>query len=400
MTILDLYDDATFEAVRDQLVDAADHELYADYFEEAGVDPASIESWDDFRSLPFTSVEELLSDVEEHPPEGSLFEDGSMISFTPAKEGELPVYETPGDIERYEEIHETIYDRIGLKPGMRGIMTHSYHHFGTGYITHRQLEAFGIEVYPAGPGHAERTANIIQEFDIDIFVGNPSFALKVADHGADAVDFVIGGGEPFTSIPGQREAVHEAFDSLESAVDNFGLRQATPIAIECAAEDGLHVVDESVIVEIVDPDSGKVLGAGERGEVVLTHVEKEAMPLVRYRTGDLSVLKGGDCPHCDATVTMPKGVFGRTDERLKVKGVKVYPEGVFLVLVGFPDLTGNHQIRVSRPHNTDKLTVVVEGAADEEDLREKLTEQLQLTPDEIQFVDELGNVPTVVDERH
>jgi phenylacetate-CoA ligase len=125
------------------------------------------------------------------------------------------------------------------------------------------------------------------------------------------------------------------------------------------------------------------------------------MPLVRYRTGDLSVLDGRDCPHCDATVTMPRGVFGRTDERLKVKGVKVYPEGVFLVLVGFPNLTGNHQIRVSRPENTDDLTVVVEGTADEDELRQKLTDQLVVTPDTIEFVDELDDdAPTVVDERH
>lgn len=400
MTVLDLYDDGTVETVRDQLGAAADHELYESYFAEAGIDPDDVDSWADFRELPFTSVDDLLSDVEDHPPEGSLFEAGSLISFTPAKAGELPVYETPGDIERYEEIHRTLYERIGLEPGMRGIMTHSYHHFGTGYITHRQLEAFGIEMYPAGPGNAERTADIIQEFDIDVFVGNPSFALEVADRGADAIDVVIGGGEPFTSIPGQREAVHEAFGGLECAVDNFGLRQATPVAIECAAEAGLHVADESVIVEIVDPDTGEVLDPGERGEVVLTHVGKEATPLVRYRTGDLSVLEGGDCSHCDATVTMPKGVFGRTDERLKVKGVKMYPEGVVLVLAGFPDLTGAHQIRVSRPGNTDTLTVVVEGTADEEELREQLTEQLQITPDKIRFVDDLGDVPTVVDERH
>lgn len=400
MTVLQLYDDETLESLADQLVSAADLELYAEYFADAGVDPGEIDTWADFRQLPFTGLQDLLDDIERHPPEGSLYRDGSMISFTPAKDTDLPVYETPADIERYERLHETVYERIGIEPGMSGIMTHAYHHFGTGYITHRQLEAFGVEMYPAGPGNAERTAEIIQRFDIDVFLGNPSFAMEVADHGADAIDIVIGGGEPFTSIPGRRAAVHEAFGGLECAVDNFGLRQATPVAVECAAESGLHVIDESVIVEIIDPDSGEVLDPGERGEVVLTHVGKEAMPLVRYRTGDLSVLQAGDCPRCDARVTMPKGVFGRTDERLKVKGVKMYPEGVILVLAGFPELTGEHQIRVSRPNNTDKLTVVVEGSADEEELREKLTDQLQITPDEIRFVDELGDGPTVVDERH
>jgi phenylacetate-CoA ligase len=107
-----------------------------------------------------------------------------------------------------------------------------------------------------------------------------------------------------------------------------------------------------------------------------------------------------DCPHCEARVTMPKGVFGRTDERLKVKGVKMYPEGVFLTLVGLPGLTGNHQIRVSRPDNTDRLTVIVEGEGDEDEVREALTEQLLITPDELRFVDDLEAGPHVVDERH
>lgn len=399
-TVHDLYDDETLDALQQQLTSVGDIAFYRDHFDEAGVAPADVDSWEAFRELPFTDTDDLLADVEANPPEGSLYRDGSMLSFTPAKDTDLPVYETPEDIDRYCEHHETIYERIGIEPGMRAIMTYTYHHFGTGYITHRQLENYGVEVYPAGPGNADRTADIIQEFDIDIFFGNPSFALEVADHGGTAIDIVVGGGEPFTSIPGQRESVHAAFGDLRCAVDYFSLRQATPVASECAAEDGLHVSDEVMLVEIIDPDTGDVLEPGERGEVVLTHLDKEAGPLVRYRTGDLSVIEAGDCSHCDATVTMPKGVFGRTDQRLKVKGVKMYPEGVFLTLVGLSGLTGNHQIRVSRPDNTDKLTVIVEGDGDEDEVREALTEQLLITPDEIRFVDELEDGPNVVDERH
>jgi phenylacetate-CoA ligase len=399
-TVHDLYDDAALAAVRDQLASVADTAFYRDYLDAAGVDPGDVDSWDAFADLPFTDTGDLLADVEANPPEGSLYREGSMLSFTPAEGDALPVWETPDDLDRYARFHGRIFDRIGIEPGTRAVNTFGYHHLGTGYLLHRELEAHGVEVYPAGPGNAERTAGIVEEFDVDVFVGNPSFALEVASEGGTGIDVVFGGGEPFSSVPGQRETVHEAFDDLSCAVDVYGLRQATPVAAECAAEAGLHVSDEAMLVEVVDPDTGEVLEPGERGEVVLTHLAKDAQPLVRYRTGDLSVLEGGECAHCGATVTMPKGVFGRTDQRLKVKGVKVYPEGVFLTLVGFPDLTGNHRIEVSRPDNTDRLVVVVEGEADEAALRDALTERLLVTPDEIRFVEDLAEGPTVVDERH
>jgi len=105
-----------------------------------------------------------------------------------------------------------------------------------------------------------------------------------------------------------------------------------PVAAESDDEDGLHVVTDYAVVEIVDPDSGEVLPEGERGEVVVTHVRKAGLPLIRYRTGDLAELerRGDD-------VVLPDGVIGRTDERLKVKGVKVYPESIETVLAAFED---------------------------------------------------------------
>lgn len=401
MDLYDLYGDATFESLRDQLEHYGEVDLYDTVFAEAGLAPGDVDSWEAFRQLPFTTVEDLVDDVERYPPTGSLYEPGSMISFTPAKDRQLPVFETPADIERYAEVHGTIFDRLGVEPGMRAMVILSYHGFGTGYLLHRALEYHGIEVIPAGPGDAERKAELIDEFDIDLVWGNPSFALEIAQHGGESLDCFIGGGEPFTSIPGQRERVHEAFGGLEWAIDYFGLRQAWPVAVECAAETGLHVVDDYMLAEIIDPETGEVLPLGERGEVVLTHLDREAGGLLRYRTGDLSVLDEGTSPHVEgSTVVMPKGVFGRTDEQYKVKGVKVYPGGVGLVLAGIDGVSMNYRITISRPDTTDHLSVTVEGEADEEVLREELTEQLLVEPDEIEFVDELEEGPTVVDERY
>lgn len=400
MTLYDHYPDGTLDRVRSQLAHLEETDLYESVFEESGLAPDEIDTWEDFRRLPYTTTEELLADVDENPPLGSLHELGSMISFTPAKDRQLPVFESPEDHVRYAEIHETIFERLGIEPGDRAVITLAYHGFGTGYLLHRALEHYGCEVIPAGPGDSEETARIIDEYDADVLWGNPSFALEIAEHGGDSLDVFIGGGEPFTSIPGRRESVHEAFDGLDCAIDYFGLRQAWPVSVECAGESGLHVIDDYMLAEIIDPDTGEVLPPGERGEVVLTHLGREAGALLRYRTGDLSVIEAAECDHCGATITMPRGVFGRTDERHKVKGVKMYPEGVALVLAGFPDLTMNHRIRISRSNNTDELTIVCEGDADSEALERELTKQLQIRPDAIEFINDLEDGPTVVDDRY
>jgi phenylacetate-CoA ligase len=135
---------------------------------------------------------------------------------------------------------------------------------------------------------------------------------------------------------------------------------------------------------------------------MVEHLNREAGAVLRYRTCDLSVLDEGTSPHVDgSTIRMPKGIFGRTDEMHKVRGVKVYPKGVPLVLAGFPNLDPmNYQLSISRPKNTVNLTVTVVGVAPEDDLWDGLTEQLQIRLNRIGFVDELDEGSTVVDERY
>jgi phenylacetate-CoA ligase len=254
------------------------------------------------------------------------------------------------------------------------------------------LEELGAEVIPAGPGDTEATAATIETYDVDALVGNPSFARKLGDAGA-SVDVFVGGGEPFTSVPGLRESVKEALGA-QTAVDYFGTRQILPVAAETAAEDGLVVLNDYALVEVVDPDTGEVLPYGERGELVVTHLRKEASPLVRYRTGDLA-----EWEERDGEVVLPNGVIGRTDGRLKVKGVKLYPEALGAVLAGFPDLSGEYRLTVSRPESTDRVELVCEGEADIEALRAAVRDRLLVTPDEVSVVESLDGTG-VVDERY
>ena len=381
-----MYDSDTLAAVREQLERATEHDFYAD------IDPSAVDSWDAFRDLSFTTGAELVEDFEADPPTGSLYEGAAMVTFSPMGDGLQPVFDTEADLEHQAAVNADVFERVGIEPGDRVVNTFGYQLFGTGYVVHRALEELGAEVFPLGPGDSEQAAATIQQFDADALIGNPSFALKVGEEGGE-VDTFVGAGEPFTSVPGRREAVKEALGAT-TATDYFGTRHIMPVAAETDAEDGLHVVTEYAVVEIIDPDTGEVLDAGERGEVVVTHVRKEGIPLVRYRTGDLAELEvRGD------NVVLPDGVIGRTDERLKVKGVKVYPESIETVLASFEGLSGEYRIEVDQPETTDRLTIVCEGEADVDDLRAALGDRLLVSPDEVELVEELGE-GGIVDNRY
>ena len=388
-----MYGRETLDAVRAQLERVTDHTFYAEKFADAGVEPGTLDSWDDFREVPFTTTEELVADFEAAPPTGTLYDGAAMVTFSPMGEDLAPVFDTQADIESQAAVNADVLAAAGIEAGDRVVNTFGYHLFGTGYVIHRGLEELGAEVFPLGPGDSEQAADTIERFDVDALIGNPSFALKIGDAGG-SVDTFVGAGEPFTSVPGRREAVKKALGAT-TATDYFGTRHIMPVAAETAAEDGLHVVEDYAVVEIVDPDTGTALEAGERGEVVVTHVRKEGLPLVRYRTGDLAALEVRE----DAVV-MPDGVIGRTDERLKVKGVKVYPESVETVLASFEGLTGEYRVAVDRPDSTDRLTITCEGTADTEALRAALADRLLVSPDEVEVVEDLEGGGGVVDNRH
>ena len=367
--------------------------------DEAGFDPASLTSWADFEDVPFTSGADIVADIEANPPEGTLYPGVSMLSFTPSGDDIFPVYETANDLEVYAEVTGRLFENGGISEGDRVLVTFGYHLLGTGYILQRGLEYIGAEVIPAGPGNTERSARIVDEFGVDALVANPSFALKLAGHIDSDIPVFAGGGEPFTSVPGKREEVKEALGA-DTAFDFFGTRWSGNVAGECAGEAGMHVATDFAIIEIIDPDTEAVLEPGEQGEIVITHLHKEGMPMVRYRTGDLGQLTAEECHHCGESVTLPGGILGRTDERVKAKGIKLYPESIHSVLSGFDGLSGNFQVEVSQPDATDRIRIVCEGSAPREELLAKLSERLLITPDELDFVDDLEDGPLIVDDRY
>ena len=389
------------DILRKQLARNYQHPFYRKKFDEAGMKPENIKSLKDFQKLPFMTRDDLNAAFESERFGGFMRNDVVRVNFSPSGTGLIPILQTARDVEVMDNVNARAFERAGVSMNDVVMITFSYHIFIAGLNFHGGMERLGAKVVPLGPGSTERALEIAEMVKPTVLISNPSFALKLAGEGLDGLNSFIAAGEPFTSVEGYREKVKNAFNGA-TMIDYYGMAECLPIACECKYENGLHVIDDFVHVEIIDPDTGEVLEEGERGEVVVTHLNKDAMPMQRFRTGDLSMIERFECD-CGKTVTMPRGVFGRTDEMYKVKGVKFYPSQLNLVLKGFPELTGKFRAIIKRTEKgTDYLEVEVEGqeSVDHRKLEEAMKNALLISPNKITIVDRLEKDRAVVDLRY
>jgi phenylacetate-CoA ligase len=284
------------------------------------------------------------------------------------------------------------------------VINSSYHLVVSGHTGQSAFVELGAKVLPLGPGETERQVEIINRFGATVLFGFPSYCLKLAEAGAKGrIRVMIAGGEPFSSIEGRREQVKNAFGGNIIAADLYGLSGFNVVAMECRNENGMHILEDEVYAEVVDPETGDLLPYGERGELVLTHVNRRAMPFIRFRTGDLTVLDRVPCK-CGRELTLPNGVFGRTGEMYRVKGLKFYPSVIVLALAG---ISGVHPLKyrvfISRPAGTtDYVKIKAQGdpnVVNSEEVKKKLALRLLFEPNEVEIVQDWEDGPTVVDER-
>jgi phenylacetate-CoA ligase len=175
-----------------------------------------------------------------------------------------------------------------------------------------------------------------------------------------------------------------------------------PVARSCRYDQGLHIMDDLVFAEVIDPSTGQNVPYHEKGELVLTHLYKEASPLLRYRTGDLTYMIREKCK-CGREISLPKGVIGRTDEMLKIKGVKFWPSQVGNILREFPEYKDRYRVVVRSELGVDRLELIVEGSESEKDKANELSKRLKqetlLAFDRIEIVEKWEEGPLVIDER-
>jgi phenylacetate-CoA ligase len=385
--------DEAIERLREAVAYMQQFGMYRDKLDRIGLEPGDIDSIETFRQIPTMDATDLARDVETHPPHGSLVPaDDSIVrvNFTPNPhlDGKMPIVSTQRDLDSTHRAD--IYRTLGVTEDDVVLNTASMTPFPFGWAIAQAAEEIGATHIPMGPGNSERQAEIIQQYDVTVICGFPSFIRQIAEateEVIDGVELVVAGGEPFTAIDGYRERVRDAFGGTPTVVDGYGLSEVGPVAREMPSEDGMHVFTDRVFPEVIDPDSGELLERGEKGELVVTHLTDTSVPVLRFRTHDLTILDVQDGDYM-----LPEGVFGRTDRMKKLKGVKVYPDELILYLVGIDGVDHeNVQFEIEYPRDsTQRLGITVAGDSDvisEEGLASMIESKIGISIDGLRIVE-------------
>ena len=339
--------------------------LYKKKLDEAGIKPDDIKSIDDLKYLPFTTRD----DLRDNYPFGMFavpMEDVVRIHSSSGTTGKPKVVGyTRNDIEMWAEVMARTIACGGAGKNDIIQVTYGYGLFTGGLGIHYGAEKIGATVIPISGGNTRRQIMVMQDFGSTMLACTPSYALHIADTaqemGADIRDlplkYGIFGAEPWTN--NMRKEL-EAKMGVR-ATDIYGLTEVIGpgVASECEVQDGLHVFDDHFVPEIIDPETLEILPPGTRGELVFTSLTKEAFPIIRYRTRDLSMLYPAPCP-CGRTHARMERITGRTDDMLIIRGVNVFPSQIESVLLEVDGVAPHYLIVVNRKDSLDSLEVWVE----------------------------------------
>ncbi|HEV3239905.1 MAG TPA: phenylacetate--CoA ligase PaaK [Casimicrobiaceae bacterium] len=339
---------------------------YRALFEAAGFHPNDLRSLADLARLPFTTKK----DLREHYPFGLFAVPREQVVRIHASSGTTGkptvVGYTRNDIEVWATVMARSIRAAGGRPGDIVHVAYGYGLFTGGLGAHYGAEKLGCTVIPMSGGMTERQVQLIVDFEPDIIMVTPSYMLAIAEEmerqGIDpkscSLQIGIFGAEPWT--PTMRQAIEAKLDI--DAIDIYGLSEVIGpgVAQECIeTKDGLTVWEDHFYPEIIDPETGAALPDGEPGELVFTSLTKEALPIIRYRTRDLTRL----LPPTARAMRRIEKITGRSDDMLIVRGINVFPTQIEELLLKHAALAPHYQLEIARPKNLDELTVLVECAA-------------------------------------
>jgi phenylacetate-CoA ligase len=340
--------------------------FYRKTFDEAGMLPGDIKSLDELKRLPFT----VKQDLRDNYPFGMFavpMENVVRIHASSGTTGKPTVVGyTARDIDTWAEL---IARSLASAGASRGDIIHNAYGYGLftgGLGVHYGAEKLGASVIPVSGGNTKRQVIIMKDFSPTILTCTPSYALHLAeaaeDEGVSFRDLKFKSGI-FGAEPWSEDMRHEIESKLGlTAIDIYGLSEiiGPGVSIEChEAQQGLHIFEDHFIPEIIDPQTGDVLPYGETGELVITSLTKEAFPVIRYRTRDITSLNVEPCI-CGRTHVRMDKVSGRTDDMLIIRGVNVFPSQIESVLMQIEGVEPHYQLIVDREDNLDILTVRVE----------------------------------------
>jgi phenylacetate-CoA ligase len=340
--------------------------FYRRAFDEAGVQPDDLKSLDDLKRFPFTTKQ----DLRENYPFGMFAVPMSSVVRLHASSGTTGratvVGYTKRDIDTWSELMARCLVAAGLSQNDIIHNAYGYGLFTGGLGVHYGAEKLGASVIPMSGGNTKRQIMILQDFGPTAICCTPSYALNLAEQGkAMGVDMKtlklrvgVFGAEPWSEK--MRGEIENALGL--TALNIYGLSEimGPGVAMECQDDrHGMHIFEDHFLVEVIDPESGEVLPPGEPGELVFTTLTKEAFPLIRFRTRDISRLLPEPC-RCGRTLIKMDRITGRSDDMLIIRGVNVFPSQIEAVLVGVEGIEPHYQIIVERAGNLDTLEIQVE----------------------------------------
>ena len=343
---------------------------YRKKMDELGVKPSDIKKLKDLAKLPFVTKQ----DMRDNYPFGLFAVPKDKLVRIHASSGTTGkptvVGYTQGDLETWTECVSRIACMGGATEKDVAQICFGYGMFTGALGLHYGLEKIGAAIVPSSTGNSQKQIMYMQDFETSLLVATPSYALRLAEvaleMGVDpkkdlGVKIALVGSELLTDA--MREEMHKFWGEDILITSNYGMSElmGPGVSGECLEHCGMHINEDYFIPEIIDPKTGEVLPAGEQGELVITCIKKEGLPLIRYRTKDITRLFYEKCK-CGRTFCRMENLSGRSDDMLKIRGVNVFPSQIEEVILSVSELGPHYEIILERDGYLDKLTVKVELA--------------------------------------
>jgi len=367
--------------------------FYRQKFESAEIVPADIQKLDDIQKIPFTAK----SDLRDNYPLGMLATNSSDVVEVHASSGTTgnPIVAayTKNDMEVWQELMGRSLYTAGVRQKDVIHIAYGYGLFTGGLGFHYGAQKIGATIVPVGGGMTQRQIKLMKDLGVTVLSCTPSFSVYLAEtmikEGVNPrkdlkLKMGLFGAEPWSERI--RERIENAL-GIE-AFDIYGLTElcGPGVSVECKEHKGLHVWEDHFLVETIDSETGEVLPPGEKGELVFSTLTKTGMPILRYRTRDISVIETEKCA-CGRTHARMMRVTGRSDDMLIIRGVNVFPSQIEYAIMGFPELAAHYQIVLDRPEALDVFSVKVE-------LSEKTSHNTQIDLDALKcrIVEKIHNI--------
>jgi phenylacetate-CoA ligase len=343
--------------------------FYERQFEDLGIYPEDIQSLEDIQRLPLTQKQDLRDSYPYGMFAVPLREVVRIHQSSGTTGRPTVVGYTANDLRHWTDLVARNLTAGGVTKDDVVQIFFGYGVFTGGFGFHQGAEAIGASVIPVSHGDTRRQVDVMRDYRTTVIIGTPYYALRIAAAASEmkvdphSLSLRIGlfGAEVWDETV--RQQIED--ELLIQAFDVYGLSEigGPGVSYECEARDGLHIAEDQYLVEIIDPDSGEVLPSGEEGELVFTTLNKEAMPLLRYRSGDITRLNVELCP-CGRTLARMSRIARHADDRLVVRGVNIFPEQVEQVLTEIPGIGDQFQLVLDQATTLDRLELHIEVAAD------------------------------------